>query len=221
PGTLLRCATCEPSIDLEELDAVILSHAHVDHSTDVNAIIDAMTRGGFNKRGSLFAPDECLHGKNRVVLNYLRDHLDRIIPLKEETTYHVGNLTFNTSVRHDHCVETYGIQFHMPPGNVSFLVDTGYFPELVNSYQQSHVLVLNVVRNQPHDKYDLKHLNIREAEEIIRKIQPRLAIITHFGMTMIKNQPWELAKEMSERLNCRVVAASDGKTVNLEDFLSP
>ncbi len=218
PGTLLRCARSQPSIDLESLDAVILTHVHIDHSNDVNAIIDAMTSGGIRKRGVLFAPGECLHGKNRVVLHYLRDHLESIVELEEETEYALGDLTFNTSVRHQHSAETYGIQFHKPSGKVSFLVDTAFFPELAESYRQSDVLVLNVVRRVPHEKYDLQHLNLNEAKSIIDEVRPRLAVITHFGMTMVKNQPWELAEAISEELDVRVIAASDGKTIHLDEL---
>lgn len=218
PGTLLRCAQCRPQIDLEHLDAVILTHTHVDHSTDVNAIIDAMTRGGFRRRGVLFAPGECLEGKNRVVLHYLREYLDNIVRLKAEQTYEIGRLPFTTSVRHDHSAETYGIQFNADVGTVSFLVDTGYFDGLVENYRHSEVLILNVVRHRPHHKYDLKHLNVSEAERIIDAVQPSLAVITHFGMTMVNDHPWEIAEKMSDRLGCRVIAASDGKYIDLSEL---
>jgi len=55
PGTLVRCAKSKPPIDIAALDAVILSHAHIDHTNDANILIDAMTGGGLKKRGILFA----------------------------------------------------------------------------------------------------------------------------------------------------------------------
>ena len=45
PGTLSRCFTSRPGLDPEKLDAIILTHRHLDHSTDVNVLIEAMTRG--------------------------------------------------------------------------------------------------------------------------------------------------------------------------------
>ena len=33
------------------LDAIVLTHKHLDHSGDVNAMIEAMTQGGTKKRG--------------------------------------------------------------------------------------------------------------------------------------------------------------------------
>lgn len=216
PGTLLRCSTCRPEIDPTELDAVILTHSHIDHSNDVNVMIDAMTQGGLERRGRLFAPKECLEGQNRVVLNYLREFPEEIVRLEAESHYHIDDLTFKTSVRHDHAAETYGIKFDRPDGPLSFVVDTRYFDGLAQSYAGSDVLVVNVVRRKPHEKLDLQHLTVDEAENLIGAVQPRLAVITHFGMTMVKARPWELAEQMSERLGLEVVAASDGKTIELD-----
>ena len=111
PGTLVRCAKSRPAIDVTKLNAVILTHAHLDHSNDVNILIDALTHGGLKKRGVLFAPQQCLRGKNAVVLEYVKDFLEDIIILKPSHHYQLGNLRFATSMPHDHEVETYGIKF--------------------------------------------------------------------------------------------------------------
>ena len=109
PGTLVRCAKSKPKIDVEKIDVIILTHAHIDHSNDVNIMIDAMTNGGLKKRGILFAPEDCLYRDNTVVLKYIKPFLVDIIVLKENQVYHNSELTFRTSVRHIHSVETYGI----------------------------------------------------------------------------------------------------------------
>ncbi|MFW5922990.1 MAG: MBL fold metallo-hydrolase [Planctomycetota bacterium] len=216
PGTLLRCARCRPAIDVSRLNTLMLTHAHLDHSNDVNVMIDAMTDGGIRQRGELFAPAECLEGENRVVLNYLRQFPRRITPLGGDTTYSSGGLEFTTSVRHDHGVETYGLKFHTSHGTVSFLTDTRYFEGLKDCYSGSRLLVINVVRREPHEKYDLQHLNLAEAEGIIDAVQPEMAVLTHFGMTMVRAEPWKLAERMSGRLGVRVLAASDGRTIRLD-----
>ena len=55
PGTLSRCFSSQPRLDPEKLDALILTHRHLDHSTDINMLIEAMTRGPLTRRGALFA----------------------------------------------------------------------------------------------------------------------------------------------------------------------
>jgi len=216
PGTLVRCAKSKPSIDVTKLDAIILTHAHIDHTNDVNILIDAMTSGGFKKRGILFAPNECINGENAVVLKYLREFMKDIIILEENQEYVLDDLTFSTSVKHQHPVETYGISFDLYGRKISFMVDTKYFPDLIESYKDAHLLVMNVVRYKPHESDRVMHLCIDDVRDILSKIKPDKAILTHFGMTMLKAKPWELTKKLAEELGLNVIMASDGMTIGLE-----
>jgi len=215
PGTLVRCASSRPRIDVAKLDAVILTHAHIDHSCDVNVLVDAMTAGGLEKRGVLFAPQDCLEGDNAVVLRYVRPLLDRIESLRPESQFRLGNLHFSTSVRHKHPVETYGIRFTLDGGVLAFLVDTEYFPELGRSYAGSELLVINVVRERPLTHGKIQHLCMDEAKMIISEVKPRKAVLTHFGMTMLKAKPWQVAEKLSQELGIEVKAASDGMRIAL------
>lgn len=215
PGTLVRCAKSKPPIDVAKLDAIILTHAHIDHSNDVNILIDAMTEGGFKKRGLLFAPAEALEGENAVVLKYLRSFLDEIVTLTADKAYKIKDLVFRTSIRHKHPVETYGVKFNIGGTRLSFMVDTEFFGELIKNYQDTDILVMNAVRLKPHESGEVMHLCLDDVKKIVSEIKPKKAIMTHFGMTMVRAKPWELAKEMTDELGIEVMAASDGMTVEL------
>jgi phosphoribosyl 1,2-cyclic phosphodiesterase len=54
---------------------------------------------------------------------------------------------------------------------------------------------------------------------ILKKAKPKLAVLTHFGMTMIQAKPWVVAAEMEKELGIKVIAASDGLKLNLEEVL--
>lgn len=215
PGTLVRCAASRPKIAGKDIDAVILSHSHIDHSTDVNVMIELMTDGGFTRRGALFATQEALEGDDPVVLKYVRRFVEKIEILKSDTEYCVGGLRFCTHGRHRHATETYGFTFSSEEGPISFIVDTTFFPELCEWYAGSAILVLNMVRMTPHPSDTVMHLCYEDARTLISSIKPRLAVITHFGMTVIKTKPWEVAKKLSDETGVEVIAASDGKTVEL------
>ena len=215
PGTLVRCAASKPKIVGKDINAIILSHTHIDHSTDVNVMIELMTDGGFTQRGVLFAPEQALSGADPVVLKYVRQFLERIEVLKPDTDYTLGGLRFRTHGKHHHSTETYGFTFSSREGPVSFIVDTLFFPELCEWYAGSAVLVVNLVRLIPHESEKVMHLTYDDAKTLIGTIRPRLAIITHFGMTMIKAKPWEVAKRLSDETGVEVIAAGDGKTVEL------
>ncbi len=218
PGTLLRCARARPPVDASALDAVVLTHAHIDHSGDVNAILDAMTAGGFRHRGRLFAPRECLKGEDAVVLRYLRPHLEEVVILEPECDYEVDGLTFSSSVRHRHAVETYGIKFRRDGQTVAFLADTEYFDGLADAYADADVLIVNVVRHEPHQSRAIMHLSLDDARALIGAIRPRLAVLTHYGMTMIQARPRKLARQLTRELGVEVRAASDGMRLGLDEL---
>jgi len=54
-----------------------------------------------------------------------------------------------------------------------------------------------------------------DVERIIRDAKPRLAIITHFGMTVWRAHPWEVAADLTQRLGTEVKAARDGMSIEL------
>ena len=72
PGSLLRCLSSRPKLDPEQLDSVIITHRHLDHSNDVNVMLEAMTEGGFRKRGSLFLPADAIDSEPII-----SSHIDR------------------------------------------------------------------------------------------------------------------------------------------------
>jgi ribonuclease BN (tRNA processing enzyme) len=221
PGTLVRCAKSRPPLDPTELDAIILSHQHIDHANDVNIMIEAMTTGGYSKKGTLYAPKSALED-DPIVLTYVRDYLNGVHVLKEGTSHRLGNVEIFTPVRHVHPVETYGVVFKTPKYSLSFIVDTRFFPDLVKKYKKSDLLIINVVRHDGKGgkRLDVDHLNLEDVKKVVAGISPKQAILTHFGYTMVRSKPWELAAEVQEETGVRTIAASDGMEFDLEKELS-
>ncbi|HDM25576.1 MBL fold hydrolase [Euryarchaeota archaeon ex4484_162] len=217
PGCLVKCNSSKPRLDPMDLDAIILTHRHLDHSNDVNIMVEAMTNGGFKRKGELYAPRDALEGNDPVVLKYVRNMVSNVKVLHEKENYHVRNVVFETPVKHVHGVETYGLNFKNKTGEniLSLISDTRYFNGLERFYT-GDIVIINVVRFKPMKNLD--HLCLADAERIIRKNKPRLTVLTHFGMTMLREKPWELAKSLSKKLGVKVVAASDGMTIDLENI---
>jgi ribonuclease BN (tRNA processing enzyme) len=95
------------------------------------------------------------------------------------------------------------------------MTDTKFFPELPNLYR-GEILIVHVVRLEPVGDVPIEHLSIEDVKAIIRKAKPKLTILTHFGMTMIKAKPWVVAAELEKELGLKVIAASDGLKIDLE-----
>lgn len=209
PGSLVQAT--RRKLDATKLDAVILSHKHLDHSGDINIMIEAMTNGGTNKRGLVFAPADALDPEP-VILRYLRSYPEKIEILIEGGSYQIDDISFETPIRHKHAVETYGLIFRTPRHAFSWIVDTKYFEDLAGHYK-GDLLIINVVRLNPGAPID--HLSLPEAKSIIEELRPRAAILTHFGMTMWRARPWELAEKLTDETGIKVIAARDGMKFDL------
>jgi phosphoribosyl 1,2-cyclic phosphodiesterase len=206
PGAIVQYA--KRKVDLTKLDAIVISHRHLDHSNDVNVMIEAMTDGGFRHRGRLFCPSDALDG-DPVVLKYIRNFPQEIVALEPETEYAVGEVTFTTTPRHVHQVETYGFRF----GNrLGWVTDSAYYDGIAEQHK-ADVMVIHLVLMEC--RAGLPHLCLDDAERIIREAKPRLAILTHYGMTVWRAHPWELAADLTQRIGTEVKAARDGMSLEL------
>lgn len=209
PGSIVRCSLSKPKLDPSKLDALILTHRHLDHASDINVMIEAMTEGGFKKRGIVFCPQDAI-GEEGIILKYALGFPEEIKMLKALRTYKVGNFQFQTSMRHIHPVETYGLKFKIKNTSVSLLTDTKYFAALADFYR-TDILIIYVVFFEAHTGID--HLCFSEAENLIKDLKPKKAILTHFGMTMLKAKPHILAENLSQKLGRGVLAAYDGMSI--------
>ncbi len=206
PGAIVQYA--KRKVDLTKLDAIVISHRHLDHSNDVNVMIEAMTDGGFRHRGRLYCPSDALDD-DPVVLKYIRNFPQEIVALEPETEYTVGDITFTTTPRHVHQVETYGFRF----GNrLGWVTDSAYYDGIAEQHK-ADVMVIHLVLMDC--RAGLPHLCLEDAERIIREAKPRLAILTHYGMTVWRAHPWELAADLTQRIGTEVKAARDGMSLEL------
>ena len=216
PGSLVRMRSRREPLDPMDLDGVVLSHAHLDHSGDLNIVIEAMTGGGFRKRGRVILPRAAMNEPG-TVLDYLKDCVEGFTLLDEGGKYAIGDLSIETPFRHIHGVETYGMNFKLKDLTVSYVADSRYTDKLQEVYT-GQVLIVNVVRAKPSN---LDHLCLEDAQTIIQAAKPDLAVLTHFGMSVIQAKPWIVAEEMSQKTGVNVIAARDGMTLDLSPYSEP
>ena len=221
PGALVRALSQVPPCEPARLDAIVLSHKHLDHSGDVNVMIEAMSQGGWRPRGMVLAPLDAFEGEP-VIFPYLRRFIPRIEHLSERGgPYAIGEVEIRGSVRHSHAVETYGLHLRHPRADgselrVSYLPCTKFFEGLIEDYREARpdALIVNVLRYE--DSMDVDHLTFAQAAEVIEAVRPRVAVLTHFGTRMLEQDPRALARDLEDRLGLRVHAASDGWTLDVE-----
>lgn len=213
PGSLVRCLSSKPKLNPLDLHGIILTHRHLDHSNDINIMIEAISNGGINKRGVIFAPNDALES-DPVILRYVRNYVEKIEILKEGGFYNIGNISFSTPVKHIHGVETYGLNITGKNNSISIISDTKYFKNL-GSYYNGKLLIINIVLFEKKEK--INHLSLSDVEKIISETDAKMVVLTHFGMNLLKLKMWKIAENFTKKLGVRVIAANDGMNINLDD----
>ena len=216
PGALVRALSHVPPCNPRELDAIALSHKHLDHAGDVTAMIEAMTSGGFRRRGVLLAPVDAIEGPEPTVFPYAQRFVERIARLSAHGgPYRINDVEMRSSIRHVHSVDTFGMHFAYDGLRVSYLPCGKFFDGLVTDYANAKpdVLIINVLRFS--DGMDVDHLTWEGARAIVEGARPRVAIFQHFGTKMLEADPVALAQSVEDELGIRAIAAYDGLEVDL------
>jgi len=220
PGCIVQ--STKRRLKADKLDAIIVSHRHIDHSADVNIMVEAMTQGGLKPRGRLLAPADALEDEP-IIFNYLRNTLDGIEVLEAGKSYTIGGVSMTTPIRHRHPVETYGMRFATQDYSFSYIADSRYFDGLIASYG-GELLIINVVFTEPRTPAQspaglpVDHLSVPDAQRIITELMPKVAIITHFGMNLWRARPWQVAQRLSQETGIKVIAARDGMRFDLSQL---
>jgi phosphoribosyl 1,2-cyclic phosphodiesterase len=217
PGALVRALASRPKVDPAKVDALVLTHRHLDHTGDATAVVEAMTKGGFGRRATLLAPRDALEVEP-VVFRYAQEFVARRGVLAEGSRHELApGVVLETPLAHDHGVETYGYRLSAPGLRAAHVVDTYWLDALPEAYAGVDLLLVNTTRERGRDRRYL-HLGADDAELLVRAIRPRLAILTHLGMQLVRARPERIALDISERTGVPTVAARDGWLVPLDDL---
>jgi|TARA_Y100000310_G_C20643384_1_gene795222 ribonuclease BN (tRNA processing enzyme) len=205
----------ETGVNLRANTALLATHNHINHCNDINAVIDAMTYGGFDKKGVLVANNTVVNGSmhyDPFLQKYYKDFLERFIVLGEGRRVGINNVEIQAIKAKHSEPDAIGFKFITPDYTLVYTGDTMYSIEAIDQYDGANVLILNV----PYLKKDEgKHgLCKEDAVKIIRRVNPRLAIITHFGINFLKADPLYVMREIQKETDCQVIAAKDGMVVN-------
>lgn len=197
-----------------ELDAVILSHVHFDHSTDVNAMLEGMVGLEGKKRGVLITSSSAYEGEVKVIYDYLKEMLGEIYLVDKNPVCRVGNIGIS-AFEHQHGIENYGFKMQCGEKTISLVTDTRYFKGLENAYAGSTTVVFNMPYDSSPAGKRLKHLCSADVLRMMQSIQPSRVILTHFGESMYEAGPEIVAKRLQEETGIEVLAAKENEEFEL------
>ena len=213
PGALVR--TYQFGFDPRNLSGIFVSHAHTDHYNDAEILIEAMTRGMTRFNGTIFGSTSVLEGYDKwgpCISSYHQSKSKRIV-LKPGVVNEVDNIKVKgTKTNHGDPAGT-GFQIDYNGFKVSYTSDTGYFDELADYHEGADILIASVLR--PGNKSINGHMCSRNFIDLINKVNPKVAVMTHLGLKMISNNPVVEAKKISKQTGVKTIAAFDGLSFNV------
>ncbi|MEM3549684.1 MAG: MBL fold metallo-hydrolase [Candidatus Bathyarchaeia archaeon] len=220
PGALVY--SVNEGLDPQKINAIFVSHAHPDHYTDAEVLIEAMTRGMTKKRGVLAASKSVLRG-NKIcepsISNYHQQMLEQLIEAVPNLKFQVAEiLVYVAEARHTD-PDAVGFRFETKGwGDFAYTSDTEYFKGIGKYYEGVRLLMLCVMR--PAGKPWEGHMTTDDAIKIIEETRPEQAILTHLGMQMIFTGPTKEAKLIEEKTGVPTVAATDGMQITFGESLN-
>ncbi len=194
-------------VDPRSIDLVVLSHIHLDHSSDVNAVIESATDGGKIKRVALFAPEPAFEGHERVVLPFIRQRLAMEGFLKEGKELSYRTVSVKAVMKHTHHgADTYAILFNHKVLYVSCAL---YEDRMLQAYPRGvEVMIINTTLYRKTKPID--HLTVGDAEKLIAHLKPKRVILTHFGYEFLtQHDPEKVAEDLSQKYGIPIIPAKD------------
>ena len=213
PGALVRAK--EFGVNPRATIAILSSHAHLNHCNDVNAMISAMTYGGEDKHGILIASKSVIEGDGDsppYLTNFHASCLEKVTVLEPGQKIAINEFEIEaTKCKHSDST-TIGFKISTPHFIIGYTSDTDYLHQLEKDFSKVDILILNV--RDPFHYKTKGNLNSEEAVKLINKIRPKLAIIQHFDIKMIKVNPLYEARDIKKQTRIEVMAARDGLAIN-------
>lgn len=208
PGALIRALQFKKNP--QKLSAILVSHNHLDHYSDAEVLIEAMTYGMKKNRGVLVTTEETLP----YISEYHKKAVKILTP-KPNENFNLGRLKVIVIPTYKH-VNALGFKFFTEKGVVTYSADTAYSEKLLDYYKNSKILILNTIF--PFSKEIETHLSTKDAMKIIQEVKPELAVITHFGIQLLNSSPEKEANLIEESSSIRTIAARDGLSIDLENL---
>ena len=217
PGAMVKAK--EYGVNVHHTTAVIVSHHHLNHCNDLNIVLEAMTHGGIEHRGIVLGSKSVLVGDEQnhpFLTRYHQSLAEKIIPLDQNHKVGIELVEINAFKAEHTDPNALGFKLICPRFTLGYSGDAQLTADLITNLQGSDLLILNVP--YPSNRGEGKNLDTESALKIVSQVKPRLTIITHFGLEMLKADPLNEAREIQRITSVQTIAAQDGLIISAEGF---
>jgi len=224
-GTVLNIN--KNDLNVRETTGVILSSNDLMFSNDSNAVVDAMTFGGFDVRGIIIANNTAMFGDNSeqpVVFSSTKNKVEKYIVLNPSQRVGINNVeikAFESFSRQGKEVlpnsNSLIYKFIINDMSISYVGLSAYSSKISENLKNSSILILSLLDFDEYSRDD--SINVKDAENLIKEINPNLAIITNFGIKVFKQDLINIARELHKNTGVEVISAKDGLSITPNTYI--
>ena len=213
PGALVHAV--KEKIPLKKLDIIFVSHAHIDHINDAQVLIEVLTNG-CTKRNGIFT------GSLSAVEHldeYHKNHLEKIVSLNPGEKFNFKNITLKTTKALHTDATTIGFVLKVKGKRIGYTSDSVFFNGFPEQFKECDVIIINC----PISRNPFKHLGVEKAKhmdmfDVIKFLsiaRPKLAVLNHYGMSILKANPEKVAKLIQQRTGVETKAIKDFEQIEI------
>lgn len=219
PGSLVHAVSL--GLKPEKWNGIVLSHFHIDHSTDANALLDGM------KNPFLIAEEHCLptykakKGENpfKCIAPYYMDKV-KVYPAEPGDKFKIEDIEF-TAIRADHYDPTVGFRIvdqQNQKVDIGYTSDGTYYKGMEKNYEGCKLLIMNVLVPKGQTVERRKHMNVDSVITFLHamKQKPPLVVLHHLSFWMMRSNLWKQEKIIQDATKVRTIHAEDFMSVDLQ-----
>ncbi|MBI2172651.1 MAG: MBL fold metallo-hydrolase [Candidatus Aenigmarchaeota archaeon] len=223
PGSLVNARSAK--LKAEGVEGVVLSHHHIDHSTDANVWLDGL------EKPFLIAEEHCVMDKAELgekdydyypcVSPYQRKRVGKLHAVRDRGVVKMKGIRFE-AVKSEHYGPTVGFIISTDKFRIGCTSDGRHYPGQESRYEGCNILIMNVLVPKGVEPEEKKHMSVDEAIKFIRgmKKKPKLVILQHFSLWMLRANLWKQEKIMKDATGVQVIHADDFMQVDIDKILS-
>lgn len=200
----------------DDLKGIFVTHKHLDHISDLNALIEAVhyqfTNQGWNYRDyAVFCPPDVY--SEGYILDFHKKMPKKIIRVQAGKRYHLEHLTILTTKNllekpcYKNQLNQFGYQVKGKKYGFAYIPETFYQPGLFKKIKEK-VIILNAMA--PKEEY------YRQLVKTVKEISPKLILLQHWIKRAYDFGMRKYAKNLEKVTGVKVLAINDGDVFNLK-----